>query len=386
MLTVALAVAATLQNTIEIPFRLADDAIIVDAVVNGRKASFMFDSGFSGALILSDELSIGAPSGTMRLRDFVGEFEARTVKLKSLKLGPLDIPAGDMEVVQKPLSHMSMSYNMHTDGIMGMEVMRGRIFTIDFQRSRFLVHPASHDISVKKPDGKRTFLARMLPIGNNSIELNVETKSGKRMKLALDTGNAFFATTHKDVLQRIGLWDEGKDANFMRTAWVASGPVDSWYKMMRDLNIFGVPVESSVWSIIDLPSSSAEGDGTVGFGFLKNFNITVDVGRRRVWLENFTGRTGNEPVGDIGIDVGFTASGQRARIFRVTPGSPADRAGIKAGDELLGVDGREVLDVGWRQLNRMFEGEVGTTVRLAVSRQGSLARHELKREYLINGL
>ncbi len=36
---------------------------------------------------------------------------------------------------------------------------------------------------------------------------------------------------------------------------------------MPDLNIYGVPVKPSVWSIIDQAKSDAVGDGTVGFGF-----------------------------------------------------------------------------------------------------------------------
>ena len=38
-------------------------------------------------------------------------------------------------------------------------------------------------------------------------------------------------------------------------------------------------VARSVWSVIDLPSSSAQHDGTIGFGFLKHFNITIDLKR-----------------------------------------------------------------------------------------------------------
>ena len=104
-------------------------------------------------------------------------------------------------------------------------------------------------------------MLKMLPIGNNSVEAEVVAPNGKKMILALDTGNAFFATTHRDVLERIGLWPANQAPKFMKSAFVASGEVASWYKKMTDLTIFGVPVKSSVWSIIDLPSSSAEGDG-----------------------------------------------------------------------------------------------------------------------------
>lgn len=229
-------------------------------------------------------------------------------------------------------------------------------------------------------------MPKVLPIGMNAVEMRVSAPNGEKLTLALDTGNAFFATTHKDVLTRCGLWKEGQKASYMRQAWVASGPVASWYQLMSDMTIYGVPVAKSVWSIIDLPSSSSEHDGTVGFQFLRNFNIVIDLERRRVWLENFTGETGNKPTADVGVAVQYDAGDKRMRIVNVTPNSPAEKAGIKAGDYLLGVDGKEMLDIGFRSAEKLLEGEKGSKVTLSVSRGGVLRTIELSREFLINGL
>lgn len=387
MILTALIASALLTQApaaVEVPFRIGEDAIIVDAVVNGRKASFMFDTGFSGSLILNDALNIGAATGAMNLRDFVGEFQARTVPLRSLSIGAAKVNTADMNVVQQPLAHMSGSYNTHTDGIMGLEVMKDFVLEINVERQKFVFHPKSTDVTKRQPDGKRTFLAKMLPMGHNSIELQVGTPSGQKMTLALDTGNAFFATTHRDVLERVGLWKPGKSAKFMRQSWVASGPVDSFDLQMPQLDMYGVQVPTSVWSIIDAPSSSAEGDGTVGFGFLRNFNVTVDLERRRVWLENFTGKSANDFPANVGISAGFDGRQKRVRVFRVTPDSPAEKAGVKFGDSILAVDGQDVLDIGDRRLYRLFEGEPGSTVKISLSRDGVLRQLELKREMLVN--
>lgn len=167
---------------------------------------------------------------------------------------------------------------------------------------------------------------------------------------------------------------------------VGSGPVDSFYFRMPALKVFGVPVEESVWSIIDLPSSSSEHDGTVGFGFLRHFHVIFDFQRRRVWLERQSDFVGSRPVADVGISAGYDPIQKRAIIFRVTPDSPAALAGIKAGDSLLGVDGEEIKDVGFRRLQQRMEGELGSTIRVATSRNGILMRHELTRKMLVNGM
>lgn len=386
MMLSILAAVVLRSGPVEVPFRIGDDAIIVDVKVNGRKASLMFDTGFSGSVVLDNSINIGKPTGTMRLRDFVGEFTAQTVKISSLMLGSVDVHSDDMEAVQQPMAHMSESYNTHTDGILGFEAVRNHVIEINFEKKKFILHPRSMDISQRKPDNQKTFLTRLLPIGHNSMEMEVVASNGKKMILALDTGNSFYATTHKDVLERIGLWTLGKKPDFMRQAWVASGPVDSWYALMKDVTIFGVPVKESTWSIIDLPSSSAEGDGTVGFGFLKNFNITIDIERRRVWLENFTGKVADDATADIGVSAFFDVRTKRFRIFRITPGGPADKAGVKMGDDILAVDGAEVLGMGNREFDRRLKGAPGSKVALALSRQGNLMRLELERAALVNVL
>ena len=47
MTTLALALLIGVQTPNEVPFRIADDAIVVDATVNGKKASFMFDTPYA---------------------------------------------------------------------------------------------------------------------------------------------------------------------------------------------------------------------------------------------------------------------------------------------------------------------------------------------------
>lgn len=368
---------------IRVPFRTADSAIIVDAKVNGRPVALMFDSGFSGHIKLGEHVNVGPASGTMTLRDFVGQFQAKTVKLNLLELGAEKLSPPDGEIVQMGGDYTE-SYGMRCDGILGLAPFTQGPMEINFERKEFVFYPKSFDIRTKTPDNKKTFLVKMLPAGNNSIELRVETGNGERMNLALDTGNAFYATTHKDVLERIKLWQPGTTPSFQRFSFVASGPVASWDIMMKDLTIFGVPVEQSVWNIIDLPSSSAESDGTVGFGFLKNFNVIVDIPRRHVWLENFSGKTADEQQGDVGMMSYYDRNAKRIVIWNVIPNSPAERMGVKRGDQVIGINGRDVSTLGWRQINDLLRGEPGSEVLVDLSRGGSLQRLTFKRELLVN--
>jgi len=369
----------------EVPFRLGERAIIVDAVVNGANVACMFDTGFSGTVVLDTNVNIGKPTGQLTLRDFVGQFQASTTKIKSLKLGNKSIDTTGMEAVQQPLGRgMSFGYNMHTDGIMGFEVISKNITQINFEKKKFVFYPKSFDINSLKPDGKRSFMCRLLPTGHNSLEMEVITKNGGKMNLALDTGNSYYATTHKDTLERIGLWKLDLKPKYMKQSGVASGAVDSWSLRMKDISIYGVPVPESYWDIIDAPSSSAEGDGTIGFGFLKNFNITIDYEKRRVFLENFTGKVSDDPVGEIGIGATYAKAANGIFIYHVVPESPAEAAGIKEGDLLLSVDGEDLIKQGSRQIDQLLEGKIGSKVKIVTSQRGTVKRYEVERKLLVN--
>lgn len=385
LLAAALLTAVPQAGPVEVPFRIGDHAIIVDAVVNDRPVSLMFDTGFGGHVLVGTHINLGKPTGKMTLRDFVGEQDADTVKIKTLKLGSksMKLEPGAVAVVQGG-SDFSLNYNTHCDGIMGFSVIKDNITEINFEKRKFIIYPDGYDITKRPVDNKRTFLNKLLPLGNSSLEMRVRTDAGKSLTLALDTGNAFYATTHKDVLERTGVWTPGRKPKFVKQSFVNSGAVDSWDIRLPNTQIFGVPVEDSVWNIIDRPSSSAEGDGTVGFGFLKNFNILIDYEKRRVWLQNWTGQTSDDEEGDVGIGAYFDDDKKRTVIYNVMPGSPAEKAEIKRGDLLVSVDGKIVENVGGRRLRTIFEGKKGTLVQVSISRDGALKTISLTREHLVN--
>jgi len=382
-LVFALLVAST-QEVKEVPFRIGDDAIIVDVTVNGRKASLMYDTGFSGTVILGDSLDIGKPTGVQNLTDFVGTFQAKTVDIKTFKIGERTIVMPGLTAIQQPTDHFSLSYGTHCDGILGFEPFGKSVLEINFEKQKLIFHPNSVDVSKRVPDGVKTFSAKLYPKGINSLELGVEVAGGEKLHMSLDTGNSGYAVTHKDALERVKIWPEGKKANFMTQSVVASGPVDSFHIAMKDIKIYGIPVQECVFGVLDLPASQADHDGTIGFGFLKNFNITIDMFRRRVWFENFTGKVYEEEPAEVGILAFNDPRIKRMRVFAVMPGSPAEAAGIKRGDDLLSVNGEEVAKLGFRRVSTLLHGPLGSKVKLDLSRAGQLMRIELERARLVN--
>lgn len=70
----------------------------------------------------------------------------------------------------------------------------------------------------------------------------------------------------------------------------------------------------------------------------------------------------------IGASIRMDTETKRKYIDSVQEGKPAARAGVKAGDELLKVDGQETTDKTLSELVQMIQKKEGETVVLAISR------------------
>ncbi|MGW7194147.1 S41 family peptidase [Streptomyces sp. NPDC054838] len=72
----------------------------------------------------------------------------------------------------------------------------------------------------------------------------------------------------------------------------------------------------------------------------------------------------------------------RIEVDRVQPDSPAARAGLRAGDRLLDVDGQDVTGRPVTDVVAMLRGEAGTPVVLDLSRDGAVRHETVRRERL----
>lgn len=84
----------------------------------------------------------------------------------------------------------------------------------------------------------------------------------------------------------------------------------------------------------------------------------------------------------IGVEVDFR--NDRVTVISPIEGSPASRAGIKAGDAIVSIDGLSVHGKNASDLVKLMRGPAGTTVRVAVRRPGeeSILRFSLSRQVI----
>jgi carboxyl-terminal processing protease len=85
----------------------------------------------------------------------------------------------------------------------------------------------------------------------------------------------------------------------------------------------------------------------------------------------FVGFLNPSSFGGIGVVLAVTNAPPRLKVENVIPGAPAERAGMRAGDEIVSVDGRALGDLGVANVQMRLRGGIGSTVRIGIVRNGT---------------
>jgi Carboxypeptidase regulatory-like domain/PDZ domain len=91
-------------------------------------------------------------------------------------------------------------------------------------------------------------------------------------------------------------------------------------------------------------------------------------------------RDGEKPAVELaGIGAALSAAEDCLHLDQLVPGGGAELAGLVVGDEIVSIDGRAVVEIGFEPAIQSIRGPVGTTVRLGVRRQGAVAELVVQR-------
>lgn len=88
--------------------------------------------------------------------------------------------------------------------------------------------------------------------------------------------------------------------------------------------------------------------------------------------EALTSQTSGE-VSGIGIRMEKNQETQRLTVVDTLPDSPAGKAGVKAGDEILAINGKPTAGMDVQDASKLIRGKAGTLVTLKIGRNGQNA-------------
>ena len=360
------------QTSTSLPFELIDNRIFIDVRLNNRGPyRFIFDTG--GVAIVRPEVAreLGLQIEGVTSGSGVGE---KTVERGSTKIANVDV--GDIHLTDQDFGVISFAddkavFGAHRlDGIIGFPIFQRLVVRIDYKKKLLtFTQPASFAYK-----GKGTLvpfeLDRHLPQVKGELD-------GVAGTFVIDTGA-------RSSLILLGPFVE---ANELRakyhatlegvTGWGIGGPVRSQLARARTLKLGAVSVHDVI-ARLSLQKSGALTDsskaGLVGYDVLKQFTLIFDYSRRQLFFEKNSDYGGRDAYDRTGMWFGL--AGDHYEIIDVIAGGPAAAAGLKAGDQIIAINGRPTARLDLPATRIKFRDDPPQTrVRLTVEANG--ARREV---------
>ena len=351
-----------------LPFKLINNHIYAEALINGKGPYlFIFDTGGQNLVTPALAKTLGLTLGGTIDAHGAGEgvMEAGLTKVGQLKLGHASVT--DQVFFVLPLDSMSDVEGVPETGMVGYQTFRRFVTRIDYgARTLTLIDPKHFDPKDAGTPVKFTFAD-----SNPEVQGTFE---GIPAKFHIDTGSRVEVTLNKPFVANNGLMAKHAKGVDAVDGWGVGGPSRAYVTRGSGLTLGGVATSNVVASFSTQDKGAFAADdyqGNIGGGVLKRFVVTFDYEHQVMYLKPATG-----PVEDIGqfdrVGMWVNAAGDHFKIVDITSGGPAEAAGLKPGDEIVGIDGRPANALSLPDLRRLLRtGAPGSVISLQIVHSGA---------------
>lgn len=321
------------------------DGLLLPVQMYGKEYCFQLDTGASVS-VFDISLPLGDPVETAQFTTHQGQITLNLYKAPAASIGALPfkvaaaVPAHDFSKFRKKSGHPIR-------GVIGMDFLAKHIVQVDFDK------------------GQLNFLQDVEPGSGEKLPLSFQDRRpylaaealGQSHNFLIDTGCVRYgASLDKAVFdQAIRV---GHLKNFASDRWLdASGESESRVAKGSKLRIGGFVITDPCFG---------EGNGNLfGLGFWSRFVVTFDFANGAVYLKKGEQFERLDRWNRSGLRL--TRSEGKTLAERVDKDSPAGRSGMKLGDEILGISGRNAREVSVFELERLLAAP-GETISLVVRR------------------
>jgi hypothetical protein len=351
-----------------IPFEFfGGNRIYFPVKVNGREVVVLLDSGAETSVIdKSVAKSIGLePKGEVPVvgsggAEPAGVVSGVTIEVGNLKLSDLNIVALDLQPSAKRIGHpLSL--------VLGGELFREFAADIDFAHRRIAFRDPEH---LTKPEG-----AQEIPLtaveGIRSIPVSVEGGPSVQFDFDLGSGSPLlvfpaYYKAHDLLAARRTSKSLGGGAGGVHPETMAT---------IRKVEIAGVDFTDVPTRFTSETTSGANNDrtlGNVGLPILSRFHLVIDFSHDRVWMTPEP-RAASMPFEKDRMGLSLQPKDGAFEVEFVSPASPADAAGLKAGDHIKLIDRKPPEAWPAQALRGLGAEAAGTRVELTMA-DGSIRR------------
>jgi len=379
------------SKKIRIPFEYENNFIVVRVYFNNfLPLKFIFDTGAEHTLLTKREITDLMDIKYRRKFPIRGA-DMSTVMYAFLATG-ITLRLNDFVAVNRPILVLEKDIfgfeefsGINVQGIIGADLFRRYIVKIDYRRQfitlydpeRFAPPKKYHEVSIEIFNGKPYLFADVRLL--NDVQL--------KSKLLLDTGAGLALLLYTNSDKRL---DMPEKVIRSKIGVGLGGNLEGFLGRVDQVTIKEFEFSNVVTNYQEtMPTTDSiylnQRNGILGNLILDRFTVIIDYVHNKLYLKPHRRRIKQkfqyDRSGIIAVNTGEFKD--QITVFYVIPNSPADRAGVESGDEIVRINGVSSANYTLDRFNRKMSRKPGKKIRLRLSRDSETLEVRFQLEDLI---
>lgn len=365
-----------------IPFEFHSNLIIVPVQINDSDTlHFILDTGVSTTLITDPKALSQQKLQLTRPVVLSGAGEGQAVSAhvaldNSLSMLRMKANHQNLLILDEDFLHLSEYVGVPVHGIFGYDIFNNFVVTIDFNRKELILEkPDRYKYRKRKGDKYPISIEDTKPF-TNAVALFADGREHP-IRVIIDTGAGhalFLDKTKENIIplpEKVIRTQLGRGLNGVINGSLGRIERIKFGRFELDNIVASFPDSASFGS--KLPDRE-ERQGNVGCELLRRFKVTMNYQGRYMVLKPVKRRLREAFEHDMsGLEV--MAAGDKLRDYfvrAVAKDSPAQRAGLAEGDQILFVNDHAAADISISEIYKMLQKGDGREVELLIKRDGNI--------------
>ncbi len=376
---------------VEIPFEYENNFIIVKIVFNDVfPLRFIFDTGAEHTILTRREITDLLQIDYKRRFPLLGS-DLKTELYAYLAHG-IRIKMSDLYVTNQAILVLEEDYlrfeefaGINVQGILGADLLRRFVVKIDYRIRKITLYDPAH---YRAP--KDDYVEMPVEIKRHKPYLIAHTRLGSgdstEVKLLMDSGANLALMLHTNTNTKLSL-----PAHVVRSSigMGLGGTIDGFMGRIPRLEIAGFSFESVTTNFQELAPDIDSAylnnrNGILGNQILSRFTVIIDYVRSKLYLQPnraFKNKFQYDKSGML-----LAVSGPNLGSFvvlNIVPGSPAEEAGLRVGDEIKTLNGLPAALFTLEGIANKLQGRTGKKIHLNIRRESEKLKVAFKLRDLI---
>ena len=411
---------STKKQTVD--FKLINNLIVVPLKINDKKLSFILDSGVGKTILfnITENDSIGLYSVEKVKLQGLGKgepVEALLSKNNNVRLNRIENNNQEIYITLQNQFDLSSKMGTTIHGVIGFDLLKNFIIKINYSNSKLTFYnPEFYNLKdCRKCEILPIEFYRNKPYINTQVQLDTVGNKLTDVKLLIDTGGSdamwLFEESKKEIqtpqLFFKDILGEG-----------LSGTIYGNRSRIPSLVLNSFKIKNPTVSFLDTITTKnarnfRDRNGSIGGGVLQRFKVWLDYPNSKIMLRKTAAMNKKFNYNMSGLEVVYNGKKlvqeQKFTTFQsnmndnvskrntinfissfsflfkpsykiktVLKGSPADLAGLKAGDVILKLNNKKAYEYKLSDINYKFQEKDKKKIKMLISRNGIEMKFEFR--------